>query len=85
MSGIKVNGSLTITELKKPHPSRLVGGAQMWNRLKIQEGCLRSEEGVPAPHQGPQPRVPVLGSQVPTTSGCENHWGLSQQRKLLET
>ena len=48
----------------------------MWNRLKIQEGCLRSEEGVPAPHQGPQLRVPVLGSQVPTTSGCENHWGL---------
>ena len=28
-----MNGSLTTTELKKPYPSRLVGGAQTWNGL----------------------------------------------------
>ena len=35
---IKLNGSLTTTELKKPHPSRLVGGAQTWIKLPIPEG-----------------------------------------------
>ena len=33
MSEIKLNESLTTTELKKPHPSRLIGGAQMWNEM----------------------------------------------------
>ena len=32
-SEIKLNGSLTTTELNKPHPSRLVGGTQTWNGL----------------------------------------------------
>ena len=31
MSEIELNGSLTTTELKKPHPPRLVGGVQMQN------------------------------------------------------
>ena len=30
---VELNGILTATELKKPHPSRLVGGAQTRNRL----------------------------------------------------
>ena len=33
MSEITLNGSLTTIELKKQHPSRLVGGMQMWNGL----------------------------------------------------
>ena len=33
MSEIKLNGSLTTTELKTPHPSRPVGGAQIWDGL----------------------------------------------------
>ena len=32
-SDIKLNGSLTTTELKKPHPSRLVGGVETQNGL----------------------------------------------------
>ena len=34
------------------------------------------EPGVPAPHHGPQPRVPEPGRDVPTTSSCENQQGL---------
>ena len=30
---MQLNGSLTTMELKKPHPSRLVEGAQTQNRL----------------------------------------------------
>ena len=32
-SEVELNGSLTTAELKKPHPSRLIGVAEMWNRL----------------------------------------------------
>ena len=32
---IEFSGSLVTMELKKPHPSTLVGRAQMWNRLHI--------------------------------------------------
>ena len=32
---IELNGSLTTMELKKPHLSRLVGGAQTWNGLAL--------------------------------------------------
>ena len=32
-SEIKLNGSLTSMELKKPHPSRLVGRVELWNSL----------------------------------------------------
>ena len=66
MSEIKLNGSLTTMELKKPHPSRLVGGAQVQNGLvfhpsvvdEISEG-ISQERGVPDPYQAPQTRVPV--------------------------
>ena len=37
-SEIEWNGSLTTTELKKPHPSRLVAGAQMLNGMVPQCG-----------------------------------------------
>ena len=71
-------------ELKKPRPSRLVGGVETQNRLvsyshvvdKNSEG-ISQEQGVPAPHQDPQPRVPVPGREVPTTSG----WGKKKKKK----
>ena len=78
---MELNGSLTATELKKPHPSRLVGGAQMqkgWSHthvwwIKIQEGHLRSD---------------IPGSSArkvsPHNCYCKNQWGLSQGKKLLE-
>ena len=56
-------------ELKKTHPSRLVGEAETQNGLvphpsvvdKNLEG-ISQEHGVPAPHQAnPQPRVPMPG------------------------
>ena len=66
LSEIKLNGSLTITELKKPHPSRLVRSMDTWNRLVPHPlvvdknlGGISWERGVPAPHQVPEPRVPV--------------------------
>ena len=31
LSEIELNGSVTTTELKKPHPASLVGGVQTWN------------------------------------------------------
>ena len=34
------------------------------------------EHRIPAQHQAPKPRVPVLGREVPITSGCENQWEL---------
>ena len=78
-------------ELKKPHPSRLVGGAQTQNGLVTHPGMVGKnlggiswEQGVPAPHQAPQPRVPVPEREVPTTSDCKNQWGLSQWKKLPE-
>ena len=65
-SEIKLNGSLTTTELKKPHPSRLVGGVQTWNGLVphphvwwiiIQEAYLGSEVS----QLLPKPRFPLPG------------------------
>ena len=63
---IKLQVSLTATELKKPHISRLVGGVQMHSGLvphpcvvdKNLEG-LYQEWGVIAPHQAPKPKAPV--------------------------
>lgn len=56
---MELNQSLTTTELEKPQPSRLVGGARMWNRLvthpcvvdKYLEWIVR-EPGVPT-HTSP--------------------------------
>ena len=55
-SEIKLNGSLITMELKKPHPSRLVGGPHMQNRLvphpsvvDKNSGGISWEQGVPAP------------------------------------
>ena len=85
-----MNASLTTTKLKKPHPSRLVGGAQTQNGLVLHlflvdknSGGISQEEGVLDPHQAPQLRVPVPGRQVHTTSG-KNQWGLSLWKKPLE-
>ena len=65
---------------------RLVGGAEAQNVLvphpcawvKNWEGYFSAaeippeEQGVPFSLQAPQPRYPVLGREVPITSGCEN-------------
>ena len=79
---IELNGSLTTTELKKPHPSGLVGGVQMWNRLASHpcvvdknSGGLSWEQGVPA-HQALQPRVPVPGRYVPNNFWLQKPVGI---------
>ena len=61
-SEIELSGSLTIKELKKPHPSRLVGGVKVWNSLvphpcvvDKNSGGISQEQEVPAPHQAPSP------------------------------
>ena len=59
-SEIMLNRSLTTTELKKPHPSRLVGRVDTWNEL-VQHphvvdknlGGISWEQGVPAHHPAP--------------------------------
>ena len=67
-SEIELNGSLTTTELKKPHISRLIEGVHTWNGLvphphEVDKNLVRisQEWEVVAPHQEPQPRVPVAG------------------------
>ena len=59
---IELNGSLTTTELKKPHPFRLAGGVQTRNGLVPHPcvvdknlGGISQERGVPAPHQALSP------------------------------
>ena len=59
-------------ELKKPHPSKLVGGAEMQNGLvphphvfDTNSGGISREQGVPDPHKDPQPRALVPGRKVP--------------------
>ena len=49
-------------DLKKPHPLRLVGGAQMQNGLVSHQhvvdknsGGVLWKQGVPVPHQTPPP------------------------------
>ena len=51
---MELNGSLTNTELDKPHPSRLLGGAEMWSQLvphahvDKNSGGISWERGAPA-------------------------------------
>ena len=72
-----MNGSPTITELKKkPHPSRLVEGAEL--------GGISWERGLPAPQQASQPRVPVPGNKSPLILAYKNQLGLSQWKKLQD-
>ena len=77
-------------ESKKPHPSRLLGRVQAQNGLVLHPCLLDKNSGeisqewrMPAPHQGPQSRVPVPGREVLTTSSCKNQQGLSEWKKLL--
>ena len=65
-SETELHGSLTTTELKKPHLSRQVGEAHTRKGLVPHPymvhknlGTTYWEQRVPAPHQAPQPRVPV--------------------------
>ena len=63
LSRIELNGRPTTMELKKLHPSRLLGDMETWNgvipNLHVVDKNLGGE--VPAPQQAPQPRVPVQG------------------------
>ena len=59
---IELNGSLTTAELKKPRPSRLVRGVEMWNTqvphlhvLNKNLGAISWKRRVPATHQTPSP------------------------------
>ena len=85
----ELNGCLTTLELKKPHSSRLVGGARMWNGLvphsHVAAKNLRRitwEWGVPDLHRDAQTRVPVPG-RLPQLLAVKTT-GLSQWKKLLE-
>ena len=65
-SEIKLNGSLITTELKKPHESRLVSRAELERDdshphvMDKNLGGISQEQGVPALHQAPKSRIPVL-------------------------
>ena len=67
MSEIELNTSPTTMELKEPHPSRLVGGAQTHSSLipqprvvvdKNSRGISQTEDSQ-SRNQAPQPRDPV--------------------------
>ena len=90
-SEIKSNGSLTAMELKKPHPSGLVGEAQMLNGLVTHPcvidknlGGISWEQGVPAHTRLPSPGFQCQEDKSPTISSCKNQQGLSWWKKLLE-
>ena len=60
LTEIKLNGNLTTMELKKPHPTRLVGRVKLRNWLvphphvvDKNSGGISQEPGVPAPHEAP--------------------------------
>ena len=79
-------------ELKKPHPSRLVGGARMQNGLVPYPhvvdkhlGGVSWEWGAPAPHQAPSPGFQCQEDLVPITAGYKHQQGLIQWKKLLES
>ena len=74
LAEIELNGSLTTTELKKPHPCRLVGEVQTWNGLVAH--CIDKnargicwEGGVP----DTQPVLPAQGSRARKISP-HNFW-----------
>ena len=64
----RVEWSLTITTLKKPHPLRRIEEVEKRNKLvphpRVMDknpGAISQEIGVPVPQQAPQTRVPVPG------------------------
>ena len=80
-SEIELNGSLTTMELKKPHPSRLVGGAPIWNGLFPHPhvvdktlGGISQEQAGPPPLQAPNL---VHGSSARKIIPC-NFWAQKQ-------
>ena len=46
-------------------------------------GEIYQDQGIPAPNQTTQPRVPALGRWVPISSGCNNQCGLGWCKKDL--
>ena len=46
---------------------------------------VSEEQGVPAPHQAPQPRDPMPGRCVRITPGCKNQQGFSRWKNLLDS
>ena len=42
----------------------------------LHRSSLRNKKSQPHTRPLTQPRIPVLGREVPITSGCENQWGL---------
>ena len=53
-----------------PHPHEADKGQEGYFSFR----AALEEQGVPAPHEGPQPRVPVPVREVPLTYGCKNQW-----------
>ena len=77
---IKLNGSLTITKLKKPHPFKLVGGVQSWKGMVPHPHVVDKnwrgiswEQGVPTPHQAPQAHGCKTRKRSPHTFWLQNH------------
>ena len=54
---IELNGSLKTTELKKPHPSRLGGGAQVWTVLVPHTHVMDKSSGGISQEQESQPHT----------------------------
>ena len=63
-SQIELNGSLTTIDLKKPHPSRLVGGAETQNKL------------VPHVHEVDK-NLDISGTRSPSPSSGQSAQGTS--------
>ena len=53
----------------RPAPHPCVSGKSWEGHLTAE--FPPKEQGIPDPHQAPQPRVPVPGREVPMTSGCK--------------
>ena len=80
-------------ELKKPHPSRLIKGAEMQRHrtgwfhthmgwIKIWEGYFGSEGS--QPHTRTLAHSPSDRKISLINCGCKNQWQLSQWKKFLE-
>ena len=90
-SEIELNGSLTTTELKKPHPSRLVGGVQTENGLVSHPRVVDKSLGGISQDQGvlPHTRTPSPGFQgqedkSPQLLAAKTSGVLSSWKKLQE-
>lgn len=65
--------------LNEPGPHPRVADKNRERDLSRRGPPTPRSQGIPAPHQAPQPRVPVLEREVPITSGCETRRDSSEK------